>query len=81
MKHELTIWLSLSKTRPHFIESGERLVIEFFKPERRKNHQLKLTRQFFNYPDWDEAGQCSFTINEAVLRKLIKLLVTMRRNL
>lgn len=81
MKHEITIWVSVSKNRSRYIDGGERVVVELLKPEGRKNHQLRFTRQFFNYPEWDEASQCSFSINDVVLRKLIEILRKARMTL
>lgn len=74
MKHEVTIWLSLSKSRGHNVDRGEQVVVELLMPLSRKHPQLCFTRKFFNFPDWEESSQCTFSVNDAVLKKLIKIL-------
>jgi len=81
MKYEITIWVSTSKNRGHYMDGGEKVIVELIKPVGRRHPQLSFTRMFFNYPEWDVSSQCSFSVNDAVLRKLEKIIREVRVSL
>jgi hypothetical protein len=77
---EILIWSARSKTRPHHMEKGERVVIAMKKIQGRHHKKITLKRQFYNYPDWEDVSEVSFSINRIVLEKLKNELIELEES-
>ena len=84
-RYNLLVWKAVDKfDNPSRLIYGERLVVEVFVPSGRRNHRLRLIRQFRSYFEWrdvDENGQFDVTITCSVLDKLINILKEARRGI
>lgn len=74
----IPIWISKSKNRFHYLEKGERLKIRLERGMGKKQSKIIFTRQFFNYPSWEDIERCGFSINRRVLRELKETLDGLR---
>ena len=77
----ILIWNSKSKTRPHFIERGERLEVTLERKEGRRHRKMVIVRQFYNYPAWEDVERVSFSINRGVVKRLRKELSDIEESL
>jgi hypothetical protein len=66
----MNIWISKNKNKSHFLDKGERLVMQLDKEIGKKQNRLTLTRQFYNYPEWEDVESCRFSVNKGVIRRL-----------
>lgn len=73
------MWISRSKTRPHNLKAGERIVLDIRK--NKKFRKLWIKRQFYSYPEWNDAESLGFSISRNLLKKLIKTLEDIERDM